>query len=106
MDGDEALRQRRLSLTRADDEICAAGNRPRAVGHRYDCLVDRRRRHVRARHSVVASQTRTGVIGRARTRVPTTLATALPLAPAVGTNGGSSTPFDPFRPAFGVPCTM
>src|SRR5436309_2578309 len=102
MNGDEALRQQCLALTRADDEVCAAGNRPRTVGHRRHRLVDRGRRHVRARHSVVISQTRSGVMGSARTRAPMTFATALAIAPAVGTHGGSPTPFEPFGPAFGV----
>ncbi len=36
------------------------------------------------------------------TRVPITFAIAFATAPAVGTHGGSPTPFEPFGPAFGV----
>jgi hypothetical protein len=36
------------------------------------------------------------------TRVPITFAIAFAIAPAVGTQGGSPTPFEPFGPAFGV----
>ena len=49
-----------------------------------------------------ASQTRSGVIGSACTRAPITFAIAFATAPAVGTHGGSPTPFEPFGPAFGV----
>ena len=38
----------------------------------------------------------------ARTRAPITFAIAFAIAPAVGTHGGSPTPFEPFGPAFGV----
>ena len=36
------------------------------------------------------------------TRLPITFAIAFAIAPAVGTQGGSPTPFEPFGPAFGV----
>ena len=49
-----------------------------------------------------ASHTRSGVIGSLCTRAPITLAIAFATAPAVGTHGGSPTPFEPFGPAFGV----
>ena len=49
-----------------------------------------------------AAHTRSGVIGSARTRAPITFAIAFAIAPAVGTHGGSPTPFEPFGPAFGV----
>ena len=49
-----------------------------------------------------ASHTRSGVIGSCRTRAPMTFAIAFAIAPAVGTHGGSPTPFEPFGPAFGV----
>ena len=48
------------------------------------------------------AQTRSGVIGSARTRAPVALAIALPIAAAVGTQGGSPTPFDPHGPALDV----
>ena len=54
------------------------------------------------RRSLPASQTRSGVIGSLCTRAPITFAIAFATAPAVGTHGGSPTPFDPFGPAFGV----
>ena len=44
VDRDEAVRQRRLALTRADDEVGAAGDRAGAGRHRRDGLVDGGRR--------------------------------------------------------------
>ena len=77
--------------------------RPRAARRRQgrERLVDRRRGHERHAHAP-ASQTRSGVIGSCRTRAPMTFAIAFATAPAVGTHGGSPTPFEPFGPAFGV----
>ena len=45
-----------------------------------------------------AAHTRSGVIGSRCTRAPVTWAMALPIAPGVGTHGGSPVPFEPFGP--------
>ena len=42
MDRDEAVRQRRLALAGADDEVGAAGDRARAGRERREGLVDGR----------------------------------------------------------------
>src|SRR5204862_5544709 len=49
---------------------------------------------------VTARQTRSGVMGRRRTRLPVAAAIALATAAAVGTIGGSPTPFEPRGPPF------
>ncbi len=54
---------------------------------------------VTSRTSSAAAQTRSGVIGICRTCVPSTLEIPFAIAPAVGTCGGSPTPFDPRGPA-------
>ena len=103
VDGDDALRERRLALARADDEVGPAGDRARAARQRRQRLVHRGSRDVRGGHSArpeVAAQTRSGVIGSSRIRLPTTCAIALAIAPGVGTVGGSPTPFVPRGPPF------
>ena len=63
VDRDEAVRERRLALARADDEIGAAGDRPGA-GRRAPRPPRRRVGRERTRSSRArASQTRSGVIG-------------------------------------------
>ena len=79
----------------------ATGRAPAAT--RGERVVERRGRG-EARSTLIAraSQTRSGVIGSSCTRAPITFAIAFAIAPAVGTHGGSPTPFEPFGPAFGV----
>src|SRR5262245_51244902 len=106
MDRDDALRQRRLALACADDEVGASCDGTGPAGHRGEDLVDggrgRERVDAHASSSCEAAQTRSGVIGSWRTRSPVSFAIALAIAPAVGTHGGSPIPFDPRGPAFGV----
>src|SRR5581483_5007041 len=101
VDRDEVVRERPLPLPGADDEVGAAGDGPGAAGEGADGVLDRRGGDERAAHRS-APQTRSGVIGRRSTGRPTSFAIALPIAPAVGTHGGSPMPFEPFGPAFGV----
>src|SRR5262245_44811211 len=103
VDGDDALRQRRLALPSADDEVGPAGDRTSTALERRERLVDGsgRDEHSRQRGSSAdAAHTRSGVMGSARTRAPTTPAIAFAIAPGVGTVGGSPTPFEPFGPPF------
>ena len=104
VDGDERVRQRRLALAGADDEVGAA-RRPgaRRARERADGLLDGRRGDVRRASSSPSScDARPDALGRHRqlrdVPVRSTLAMALPIAPAVGTQGGSPTPFEPFGP--------
>src|SRR5439155_10387073 len=99
VDRNDALRQRGLALARADDEVGPAGHGARASGERGERVLDGLGGGVRLRHCG-AAQTRSGVIGSSRTRAPTALAIAFPIAPAVGTLGGSPTPFEPRGPPF------
>ena len=88
VDADDAVRQRRLALAGADDEVGAAGDRARAAAELLDGLLDVAAATYVAAHrpsSCTALQTRSGVIGRCLTCRPTTLAMALPTAPEVGT---------------------
>ena len=108
VDRDDAVRQRRLALAGADDEVGAAGDRagrPAASARARRRPWSRRRLNGPATLTPPlrsASQTRSGVIGSVCTRAPITFAIAFATAPAVGTHGGSPTPFEPFGPAFGV----
>src|SRR5438128_2592810 len=56
--------------------------------------------------SRIARQTRSGVMGRRRTRAPVAAAIAFPIAPAVGTIGGSPTPFAPYGPPLAAGASM
>src|SRR4029077_865198 len=96
------VRELRLAGAGADDEVGAARDGPRAGRERRGGRVDRGCRSVCLHAHCPASHTRSGVIGSLCTRAPITLAIAFATAPAVGTHGGSPTPFDPFGPAFGV----
>ena len=58
-----AVRQRRLARAGADDEVGAAGDRPRAGGDRGDGVLDGGGRGERHDAHDPASQTRSGVIG-------------------------------------------
>ena len=104
VDRDDAVRERRLARSgRRRRGRC----RRRPGGRRLRARRARRRPMVAgaegaARSLPPASQTRSGVIGSWCTRAPITLAIAFATAPAVGTHGGSPTPFEPFGPAFGV----
>src|SRR5262249_56887265 len=99
--GGEGLGARGLAGAVADEEVGAAGEGSPPRRGRRQRVVDRRSGRERARHEL-ASHTRSGVIGSCLPRAPTTLAIAFAIAPAVGTHGGSPTPFDPFGPAFRV----
>src|SRR6185503_2184092 len=101
VDRDDGIGQRRLALARADHQVGAAGDRPRAGADGSERLLDRGGRGEGAAHVLAfrrASQTRSGVIGSCRTWPPSTLAIAFAIAPAVGTCGGSPTPLEPRGP--------
>src|SRR5581483_9262349 len=93
-------RQRRLALTRADDEIRPAGDHPRAVRERLQRILDRIGGDERRDAHCAALHTRSAVAGSSYTRDPIAFAIAFAIAPAVGTHGGSPTPFEPFGPPF------
>jgi len=102
VDRDDALGQRRLAGAGADDEVGAARDGTGAGCERSEGVIEGRRRHERLHAHCAASHTRSGVIGSRCTRAPITFAIPFATAPAVGTQGGSPTPFEPFGPAFGV----
>src|SRR5918992_2132148 len=102
MNGDDAFRERRLPLPRADHEVGAPGDGSSACGHGVQRLLDGGCGDVRRSHRAAwaAIQMRSAVIGSSRTRAPITWAIAFAIAPGVGTVGGSPTPFDPRGPPF------
>ena len=107
MDREQRIGQRSLPLARADDEVGPARHRPRARGEGRKGLIERGRGDERPRHACVTSpratrHTRSGVMGNRRPAGRARLVIALATAPAVGTHGGSPTPFEPLGPAFGV----
>src|SRR5262249_7615984 len=99
VDRNDAVRERRLALTRSDHEVGTACDGTRAARQCRERVLDAPGGGVGLCHGR-AAQTRSGVIGSSRTRAPIALAIPFPRAPAVGTLGGSPPPFEPRGPPF------
>src|SRR5262249_38102145 len=96
---DDAVGERRLALTRADDEVGPARDGTRAARHRRERVLDRLGDGVRLRHGRAAPAA-PGGIGSSRACAAVPFANSFPTAPAVGTLGGSPTPLEPRGPPF------
>src|SRR3954454_11002244 len=99
VDCDEVAREGRLAVAGRDDEIRAARDGARPVGHGGEGLVERGGCGVAHEPtSCMCSHTRSGVIGSCRSAPPVSLESAFAIAAAVATFGASATPLEPRGP--------